>query len=323
MAKRTKLRLKPDIFLYIAVIIVIIILGNKGINAYKTHQYHKTTEYKLITIGYTKKDIKLLSKYYSKKELNKFTKDKKKNKLLLSLMENKYYLHKNLDSYLEYQDLNPNKKLEDVIKEVNIRHNYAYYEGTVKTDTNLNNEMLVNKYYYLTEEYEPDDLVTISTKYSWGTLGSKKIRQEAYDAYLKMHEAANQEGIYLMVNSAYRNYKDQERVYNTYKNNQGEAYADKIAARPGFSEHQTGLALDIFSLKSSTQSTFKDTDAYKWLKDNSYKYGFILRYPEGLVSITGYNFESWHYRYVGVDLAKKIYDSGLTFDEYYAYYIEK
>ena len=323
MVKRKKLRLKPDIFLYIAVIIVIVILANKGINAYKTYQYHKTTEYKLITIGYTKKDIKLLSKYYSEKELVKFTKDKKKNKLLLNLMSNKYYLHKNLDTYLEYQDLNPNKSLEDVIKEVNIRHNYAYYEGTIETDTSLNYEMLVNKYYFLTSEYEPNDLVTISTRYAWGAAGSKKIRSEAYEAFIKMHEAANSEGIYLMVNSAYRDYNSQERVYNQYKNNQGEAYADKIAARPGFSEHQTGLALDIFSLNNSTQATFKDTDAYRWLKDNSYKYGFILRYPEGLEKITGYDFESWHYRYVGVELAKKIYDSGLTFDEYYAYYIEK
>ena len=165
--------------------------------------------------------------------------------------------------------------------------------------------------------------MVISTKYSWGTAGSQKIRSEAYEAFKEMHEAANQNGIYLMVNSSFRDYASQLRVYDNYKNNHGEEYADKIAARPGFSEHQTGLALDIFSIKSSAQATFKDSDAYQWLKENSYKYGFILRYPENLENITGYNFESWHYRYVGKDLAKKVYESGLTYDEYYAYYIEK
>lgn len=322
MAKRKKYKLKPDVFLYIAAIIVAIILVNKGLNAYKTYKYHKTTEYKLITVGYTKKEIKTLNKYLKEKDLIKLT-EKKKDTLLLKLMNNKYYLHKNLKAYKEYADLNSNKTLDDVIKEVNIRHNFAYYEGTIKTDTSLNYSMLVNKYYFLTEEYEPDDLVTISTKYSWGKAGSQKIRKEAYEAYISMHEDANKEGIYLMVNSSYRDYKKQEAVYNNYKINHGEEYADKIAARPGFSEHQTGLALDIFSINSSAQATFKDSDAYKWLKENSYKYGFILRYPENLDNITGYSFESWHYRYVGKELAKKIYDSGLTFDEYYAYYIEK
>ena len=322
MAKRKKYKLKPDILLYIAVIIVIIFIANKGINAYKTYKYHQTTEYKLLESGYSKKEIKLLSKYLKEKDLQKLI-GKKKDNLLLNLMSNKYYLNKNLNAYKEYADLNSSKTLEDVIKDVNIRHNYAYYENTIKTDTELEYAMLVNKYYYLTEEYAPDDLVTISTKYSWGSSGSQKVRKAAYDAYLKMHDAANQEGIYLMVNSSYRDYKSQERVYNNYKTNHGEEYADKIAARPGFSEHQTGLALDIFSLNASTQATFKDTDAYKWLKENSYKYGFILRYPEGLEKTTGYNFESWHYRYVGEELAKKIYESNLTFDEYYAYYIEK
>ena len=239
-------------------------------------------------------------------------------------MSNKLYLHKHLDEYLEYLDLNSNKTIDEIIQTVNIHRNHEYYEDTYDTDLNQGYAILVNKYYHLSSDYEPDDLVTISTKYSWGNSGSQKVRQEAYDAYIKMHEAANSEaGIYLMVNSSYRNYASQERVYNNYKTNHGEAYADGIAARPGFSEHQTGLALDIFAIGSPSQATFKDSDAYRWLKDNSYKYGFILRYPEGKENITGYKFESWHYRYVGVELAKQVYDSGLTYDEYYAYYIEK
>ena len=323
MAKRKRYKLKFDVILYLAVIIVLIILANKGINAYKTYKYHQTTEYKLLTVGYSKKDIKILSKYLSEKDLINLT-TKKIDKKLVSLMSNKLYLHKNLKEYQDYIDINPNKTIDEAIQTVNIHHNYAYYEFTLPTSTDLNYSMLVNKYYYLSEDYVPDDLVSISTKYSWGTAGSQKVRSEAYDMYIKMHEAAEKEAnIYLMVNSSYREYSSQQRVYNNYKTNHGEEYADKIAARPGFSEHQTGLALDIFSIKNPSQATFKDSDAYEWLKNNSYKYGSILRYPEGKENITGYNFESWHYRYVGVELAKKIYDSGLTFDEYYAYYIEK
>ena len=324
MAKRKKYKLKIDGFLYLAVIIVLIVIAKKGINAYKEYQYHKTTEYKLITVGYTKKDIKLLDKYLDEKELLSLTKDKKKDVVLLNLMKSNFYLHKNLNEYKNYYDLNSNKAVDEIIQTVNVHRNHEFYDNTYPTDLEKGYGIIVNKYYYLDGEYEPDDLVTISTKYSWGSLGSQKIRQEAYDAYVNMHNAANSEAnIYLMVNSSYRNYKDQQRVYNDYKNNHGEAYADNIAARPGYSEHQTGLALDIFSLASPSQATFKDSESYQWLLNNSYKYGFILRYPEGKENITGYKFESWHYRYVGVDLAQKIHDSGLTFDEYYAYYLEK
>lgn len=323
MAKRKKYKLKFDAFLYLAVIIVIIVFTKKGLNAYKEYKYHKTTEYKLITQGYSKKDIKLLDKYFDEKELIKLSKNKK-NSTLLNLMNSKYYIHKNLAEYQEYYDLNANKTVDEIIKIVNVHRNREYYDNTIATDMEKGYGIIVNKYYYLSEDYEPDDLVTISTKYSWGNLGSQKVREAAYDAYVSMHEAAQAEAnIYLMVNSSYRNYKDQQRVYNNYKTNHGEAYADNIAARPGYSEHQTGLALDIFSIASPSQATFKDSESYKWLLDNSYKYGFILRYPDGKENITGYKFESWHYRYVGVELAKEIHDSGLTFDEYYAYYIDK
>ena len=124
-----------------------------------------------------------------------------------------------------------------------------------------------------------------------------------------------------MVNSSYRSYKDQDEIYKSFKTVSLQ-YADSYAARPGFSEHQTGLALDITSLEHKSQKEFKESVEYKWLKDNCYKYGFILRYPENKEHITGYNTESWHFRYVGNEAAKIIHDENITFDEYYAYYIE-
>ena len=135
-------------------------------------------------------------------------------------------------------------------------------------------------------------------------------------------DVKNQLGVSLMVNSSYRPYKDQESIYKQYKN-VSLKYADSYAARPGYSEHQTGLAIDITSLENPLVKDFKVSPEYQWLKDNCYKYGFILRYPEGKEHITGYNTESWHFRYVGLEVAKKIYLENITFDEYYAYYIEK
>ena len=137
-----------------------------------------------------------------------------------------------------------------------------------------------------------------------------------------MWTAANEEGIYLIVNSSYRDFQTQEELYNEYKESFGPAQADSVASRPGYSEHQTGLSADIFSKDNTSTKTFANSNAYKWLVDNAYKYGFILRYPEGKENLTGYSFEAWHYRYVGKKVAKQVHDKNLTYEEYYAYYIE-
>ena len=182
--------------------------------------------------------------------------------------------------------------------------------------------MLVNKYYYLDENYEPENLVTISQNYSWGEKGSQKATEETYEAFLDMWEDAHNEGYYLMVSSSYRTYKKQDLVYTDYEDARGTEYADTIAARPGYSEHQTGYTLDIFEKSNSSQKTFHETEVYSWLKNNAHNYGFILRYPEDKENITGYSFESWHYRYVGIEAANYIYNNNITFDEYYAYFIK-
>jgi len=115
-------------------------------------------------------------------------------------------------------------------------------------------------------------------------------------------------------------FKTQTGLYNGYKNRDGEELADTYSARPGFSEHQLGLAVDIRSNTLTSTLTQKD---YKWMLDNSYKYGFIVRYPKGKQHITQFKEEPWHLRYLGVDLATKVHDSNLTYDEYYDLYVEK
>ena len=313
-------RLKKEVYFVLIGLVIFIILIVIGVDKFKEYKYHQTNEYHLLEKGYNEEETSEILKLDD--ELIKYFLNNEKNSKIISLIKEKYYLNKKFDKYIEYLNDNPTLDTATIVRDINIHLNYDFYEKTYKANTNLDTAILVNKYYYLESDYIPDDLVNISQTYSWGENGSQKTRQVVYDAFIDMWNAANKEGYYLMVNSSFRNYQDQESVYNAYKNTSGETYANSIATKPGFSEHQTGLALDIFSKSNTNKNTFKDTPEAKWLKENAYKYGFILRYPEEFEEITGITFEPWHYRYVGKDIAKYIYENNITFDEYYAYFLE-
>lgn len=319
---KLKKNVKKKLKLGIIVIILLVISCYTGLNIYIKKQYEKTYEYKLISIGYNLEDAKLIDKEYKDKEKNYILKNEY-NSLYLEILNNTYFIYDNFYEYINLinGDSRNIYSLRDIIEKVNTKTNKVYYTDTIKSDISKNDKILVNKYYYLDSDYEPGNLVTISQDYSWGNLGSQKCIEYVYEAFKEMWKSAKEEGYYLMISSSYRSYDDQEKVYNNYKEAKGTEYADSIAARPGYSEHQTGLSLDIFEKKNSSQKTFHETEVYNWLKENSYKYGFILRYPENKENITGYSFESWHYRYVGKDIAKYIYDNNITYDEYYAYYL--
>jgi len=126
-------------------------------------------------------------------------------------------------------------------------------------------------------------------------------------------KAAAEEGLNIYNSSAYRSYEHQKNTYEKNVKNYGKATADTFSARPGHSEHQTGLAIDVNTINDA----FAKTDESKWLKDHAHEFGFIIRYPEGKSDITGYKYEPWHIRYLGVDWATKIYESGLTLEEYF------
>ena len=174
--------------------------------------------------------------------------------------------------------------------------------------------------YSLDNTYNSDNMVKISKQYSYGD--NQMVTEETYNAFIKMFKAAKNEDLTLIVNSSFRSYEEQDEVYNEYLDNRGEEDANKIAAKAGFSEHQTGMAIDIQTYGSNAK-TFEEFDEFKWLQDNAHKYGFILRYPKDKEYLTGYEYESWHYRYVGVEVATYIYENDITFDEYYAYFVEK
>ena len=321
MTKRRKI--KKGVY-YILILIILIIGGTIfGNYKYKEYKYHQTYEYKLLEHGYKANEVSKILDNFSEKDYNYFL-NNEVNENYLKLMEEKYFLKKNFYKYIDYMNQNKKLDLSTIIRNINIHLDNKFYEVEFNTDTSKDTSMLVNKYYLLGSDYEPNDLVTISQTYSWGDKGSQKTRKITYDAFLEMWNSAKEEqGYYLMVSSSYRSYNEQEIVYNKYKNTRGQKYADNIAARPGSSEHQTGLTLDIFSKSNSNKNTFKDTETAKWLKDNCYRFGFILRYPEELVKVTGYNYESWHFRYVGKEIAKYIHENNISFEEYYAYFIEK
>ena len=132
--------------------------------------------------------------------------------------------------------------------------------------------------------------------------------------------AQNEKGYNMWAQSGFRSYDTQKSIYNRYVNNDGKAKADRYSARPGYSEHQTGLAFDVCAKdKPCINSGFDDTPEAKWLSENAYKYGFILRYVKGKEDETGYMYESWHFRYVGKELAEKLYNDGnwITMETYF------
>ena len=320
-----KLKIKKNVkklgFISIIILVFLSIGIYSGIKIYKQKQYEKTYEYKLLQIGYELDDIKIILEKYKNKEIE-YILSTEINNNYLDLLNDKYFIYYNFYNYLDYQKNNTTLSTRNIIEIVNTNRNNDYYTNTIKSDISKKELMLVNKYYYLDESYEPENLVTISQNYSWGEKGSQKATEETYEAFLDMWEEANNNGYYFMVSSSYRTYKKQDLVYKDYEDSFGTEYADSIAARPGFSEHQTGYTLDIFEKNNSSQKTFHESEAYNWLKNNAHKFGFILRYPEDKEDITGYDFESWHYRYVGINVATYIYNNQITFDEYYAYFIK-
>lgn len=317
----TRRKLKNEVYLFIGLIIVIVGGVIFGINKFKEYQYHKTNEYKLLNLGYSNDEVDFLLDL-NDDEIIKYVLSQEKNSKIINILNEKYFLTKNFNLYIEYMNNNKDLSSSEIVRDINIHLDKDFYEDTEKANTTLDTTLLVNKHYLLDKDYIPDDLVNVSQNYAWGEVGSQKVREVAYNAFLDMWNAANEEGYYLMINSSYRSYEDQEIVYNNYKNSSGERFADSIAARPGSSEHQTGLALDIFSKTNTNKNTFSQTDEAKWLKENAHNFGFILRYPEDKVDITGYSFESWHYRYVGKDIATYIYENDITYEEYYAYFLE-
>ena len=318
--KRRKLRLKKGAYVVIVLLILLVVGIVKGIEYKRQKDYEATYEYKLITKGYSLEDAKFLDSKYDNAKKDKLL-ELESTDNIIDLINQKYFLFRNLDTYLEYIKDNDSEELSEVVAICNVHANNKWYTYDLDTDISKKELMIVNKFYTMDKSYEPANMKSISLSYSYGSEGDNQLIDYAYDKFMEMAEEANEAGFHLMVTSSYRNYEDQEEIYNYRKTSYGERKADQTAARPGHSEHQSGLVIDMTSKEEAYADEFSVSETYKWLKENAYRYGFIERYPEGKTYLTGYSAESWHWRYVGVKAATTIHEENITFDEYYEYYV--
>ncbi len=227
-----------------------------------------------------------------------------------------FYKKEYLERYKKYKIKNPTLSNKDIVLRVNIGLDHGFYTDT-KEVTKFDLLMLVNKYNYVSNNFKPDNLVKLN-EYSRDNM---YLVEECKNQFIKMAKKAELDGYTIRAISTYRSYDYQNNLYNNYVKKDGTRLADTYSARPGYSEHHTGLAIDVDN-KVLNYTNFENTKEFNWMQENAYKYGFILRYPKDS-TITGYMYESWHYRYVGTKASSYIYEKGITFEEYYYEFIDK
>lgn len=297
----------------------------KYLSKYKEIDYKKIIE--LINQDGFKEDkakdyFELLVKYDSIdgiiKYVNTYSNKFKINETSLNFINEKYFIEDYMERYLEYYKNNSNLSYSEIVTRINSNLDYTFYEDSKEADLSKGMYTLVNKYYYLDQSYQGEDIVSATAEY---TAGNGKLNRLAYENFVKMADAAREEGLTIKITTGYRDYYFQRTLYNNYVRQDGVSLADTYSARPGYSEHQLGYSADLTNGDNVEFGEFQYTKEYEWLQNNAYKYGFIMRYPEDKEYITGYMYESWHYRYVGLDIAKYIYESNITYEEYYAYFL--
>lgn len=300
--RRVKIKLKKKNFIIFIIFIILIIFGITKLMSFilKNVDTHKNKNEVIDKTNNNKKED--TEKEKKLKELNNINK------------KVKYFKMNNLDRYINYKNKNPDKEIKQIIKDVNMDLDKEPYKDMIKA-TNLNSiNILVNKHNYLTEDYVPENLENINSSYA---LSNMKMVSEAKNAFENLSKDASKQNLKVIAMSTYRSYEYQVDLYNRYVKTDGKEAADTYSGRPGNSEHQTGLAVDVYNVKES-YTNFEKTKEYTWMQDNAYKYGFILRFPKDKENETGYEFESWHYRYVGLEVAKYIKEHNISFEEYCA-----
>lgn len=269
---------------------------------------------KLLKKGYTTEEISAILRTGTESSIQDFTKREKEEDILL-LLKYDWAKLENYDRYIAYQ-IESREDEENTVTYVNL----GLDQPKEIVISEYSETVLANRYRKLGEDYVPDQLTKVKQEY-WKEEGEPEtLAKVAARAFEQMAKDASKEGCSLLVNSSYRSYEDQQKIFDLYERTYGTSYAENYVSRPGYSEHQTGLAIDV---ASGNGNVFKNTKEFEWMLENSYKYGFILRYPKEKEDVTGYHYEAWHYRYVGKEVAKKVQETGLSFDEYYIRYLEK
>lgn len=223
-----------------------------------------------------------------------------------------YYNEDKLEQYEVYQQSNPNLSIEDIVTHVNMGIDVPFFtRDPIIIENPEAIDVLVNKIYQFPDDWEPD-----LSKFVWLT-DSQRMHYEAAEAFKALSDACVSHGFTIQAISTYRSSERQEVIYRNNLNQYGEEYTSQYSARPGHSEHQSGLAVDV----GIDGGAFTDIDSdanYETFLGLLEEFGFIVRYPKGKEHLTGYAYEPWHIRYLGSDLAQQVNKSGLTYDEYVA-----
>lgn len=282
---------------------------------YQNHKNIIKNINKLLKVGYSNDEISLILSRGNDYDVSEFSK-RKKVRYLEEFFSVSYSKLKNYDRYISYMD-DSREDEETSVLYVNLDLDKDNYVDAEKIE-DFSYTMLVNKHHQLEKDFIPPDLKLVELDYA----ADKNIKANkiAITEAKKMIDAAKKDGKNIIINSAYRSYKEQEEIVNTYQNLYGNSYIERYVLKPGFSEHQTGLGFDF---GSTDTKVFIQSDEYKWMEDNCYKYGFIHRFKSSFEDITGIKSEAWHYRYVGSKAAKYIYENDITLEEYYVKFIEK
>lgn len=325
--KKKKLKLKKQVW----IILIIIIFGSITlftIKSLKTENKDEPISYNNITnkdaknltkLGYTSEDLHILDEKAPEVVIN-YLLNTTKNSNIISLLNEKYYLKDLAEDYILYMNSHPTYTTTRIIAHVNANINKLAYDNIEVADYTKNNLILVNKYYQLKEDYEPDNLVTVGPEYYYGS--NHKIKKDAYEAFKAMWNKAKSDDIYLIITGSYRSYESQKNKYDEQKDKYGTTKADEQVARPGHSDYQTGLSIQITSKEDIKSNDFKTTNTYTWLTNNAHNYGFIERYPNNKSDITLFPSNPNQWRYVGVEAATYIHDNEITLEEYYAYFLK-
>ena len=255
---------------------------------------------KLLKKGYSNNDINIILSHGNDKSVSEFAK-RDKVRYLDEFFSYDFAKLENYDRYVNYSDETGESELETILY-INLNLDKPDYEDS-ELVKDFSVDMLVNKHHNLSENFVPEDLISISSDYA--SEDDLQCSHLALNAFIEMYNAALSQGYNLVINSAYRSYQDQVELSDLYLRSYGQNYVDKYVAKPGFSEHQTGLAFDI---GSRNNRIFANSKEYVWMQENAYKYGFIMRYDERYEDLTEFRKEPWHYRYVGKDISKYIYE---------------
>lgn len=262
----------------------------------------------------------ILINIISKPKLSKEEKELQKKLEILNNIDQKinYFNYNNIDRYIEYKKQNKKLSNKKIVLYVNMNLDKKPYKDAKETTYLYKNYILLNKYNLVSKTYKPKNLVQVNTEYAKENL---LLTEETKNQFILMAEAAKKENLTLYAVSGYRDYDYQKNLYDKYYSIDKEK-ANEYSSKPGHSEHHTGLAIDI-SNKTTSYEEFDKTEEFKWMQENAHKYGFILRYPKDKTNETLYQYEPWHYRYVGIKISTYIKKHNISFEEYYVKHIEK